>query len=114
RAVATDPDRARRLTDHAETAARSIIRPDQQAWALVTVAEAVAATDPNRAGRVLREVLAVQPWQMSLAVVAKYWPGVLLRCVDALSGNERAIDTGDTAYSTVASSRHGAGSCYPP
>ncbi|WP_122980003.1 hypothetical protein [Actinoplanes teichomyceticus] len=81
----TDPDRA-------ETVARSIINPGLQARALAAVVRAVASTDPGRAGRVLGEVLAADSWLALLSVLAKHWPQVVLRCVDALSGNERSRD----------------------
>lgn len=79
------------LALQAETVARSITDPYQQAQALTAVAEAIAAAgDPDRAGRLLGAVLAVALWQVSLPVLAKHWPQVVLQCADGLSGNERS------------------------
>ncbi|WP_203816647.1 hypothetical protein, partial [Paractinoplanes ferrugineus] len=75
----------------AEGVARSITDPAQQAQALTAVARAVAAGgDIDRASRVLSEVLAVVSWQVPLSVMAEHWPSMVLRCADALSGNERS------------------------
>ncbi|OJF13359.1 hypothetical protein [Couchioplanes caeruleus] len=88
--AAGDPERAGRLATDAETAARSITDPAAQAQTLAAVAEAVAAAgDYHRAGNLLGVVLAVRSWQVPLPVLAKYWPRVVLRFVDELSGNER-------------------------
>jgi hypothetical protein len=89
RAIAAvgDPDRA-------GTIAWSITEPDDQAQALAAVAGAIAAAgDPDRAGRLLGAVLAAASWRVSLSVLAEHWPQVVLRCADALSGNERSRDT---------------------
>jgi hypothetical protein len=93
-ATAGDPDRARQLADRAETVARSITNPHWQAQVLTAVAAAIAtAGDPEQAGRLLGTVLVLVSWQMPLSVLARHWPQVVVRCVDALSGNDRSRDT---------------------
>ncbi|GAA2909183.1 hypothetical protein Acy02nite_88850 [Actinoplanes cyaneus] len=76
--------------DLAETVARSITDPDQQAQALAQIARAIASADPDRASRVLGKVLAAESWMAPLSVLGEFWPQVVLRCVDALSVNERS------------------------
>ena len=77
--------------DRAETVARSTTDPDQQAWALTAVAGPIAGVgDRDRAGRLLAAALAVASWRVSLSVLAAHWPQVVLRYVDALSGNEHS------------------------
>lgn len=55
-AALTAPERLRWLTDEAESVARSIENSASRAWALRTVAEAVAVTDPERGETIARSI----------------------------------------------------------
>jgi tetratricopeptide (TPR) repeat protein len=78
--------------DRAEAVARSITDPSSPAWALTEVAQlAAAAGDHDRAIRLLSAALAVESWLTPLSALAQYWPQVVLRFVDQLSGNEQRV-----------------------
>ena len=77
----------------AETTARSITDPSAQARAFAKVGGVIAASDPDRAGRLLGAVLAEASWRAPLSVLAKHWPRAVLQCAGELSGNERSRDT---------------------
>jgi hypothetical protein len=55
--AATHPDQARRLAHHAEQTARKIGNPRTQSEALLTIATALAATNPSHARLVLSSVM---------------------------------------------------------
>ncbi|WP_203684399.1 hypothetical protein, partial [Actinoplanes siamensis] len=95
--AAGDRDGGHGLAEQAEAMVRSVTTPSGRESTLVAVAGALAAAgDHDRAGQLLGGVLAAASWRIPLSVLADYWPQVVLRCVDKLSGNERSRHTEGT------------------
>ena len=69
--AATDPGRAARLAGDAERIANSITDKDAKAWALSGVAEAMAATDPDRAERIANSITSESAKALALSSIAK-------------------------------------------
>jgi hypothetical protein len=69
--AATDPHRAARLLADTERILGWIHNKDERAWVLIEIAEAVAATDPDRAKRITQSITLRQIRVWLLLEIAK-------------------------------------------